>query len=76
MMKSWSSGSASEEAIHFNPAYCGALAYEFVRAYQNAKKAPVPFALVLLCTADSPAPRHTKSLADEHRDETIPLVGE
>lgn len=46
MMKQWSNQLALEEAIHFNPAFCGALIYEFVRAYQNAKKAPVPFALV------------------------------
>ena len=67
MMKSWSSGSVSVEAIHFNPAYCGALAYEFVRAYQNAKKAPVPFALVFcaLPIALHPATRNRlpKSIA-------------
>ena len=45
-MRSWSNRLALEEANHFNPAYCGALTYEFVRAYQNAKKVPVPFALV------------------------------
>ena len=44
--RSWSNRLALEEANHFNPAYCGALTYEFVRAYQNAKRAPVPFALV------------------------------
>ena len=35
-----------EEANHFNPAYCGALAYEFVRAYEAAKTRPASFALV------------------------------
>ena len=37
---------ASEEANHFNPAFCGALIYEFVRAYERAMKEPVPYALV------------------------------
>ena len=35
-----------EEIFLFNPAYCGALAYEFVRAYETAKKKPAPFALI------------------------------
>lgn len=35
-----------EEAHHFNPAYCGALTYEFVCAYENAKSVSPSFALV------------------------------
>ena len=35
-----------EEAHHFNPAYCGALVYEFVRSYTNAKEHPPLFPLV------------------------------
>ena len=42
----WSERWASEEANHFNPAYCGALIYEFVRSYERARKVPVSFALV------------------------------
>ena len=42
----WSDRWAPEEANHFNPAYCGVLIYEFVRAYEKARKEPVSFALV------------------------------
>ena len=42
----WRERWASEEANHFNPAYCGALIYEFVRAYERAKRVPSSFALV------------------------------
>ena len=42
----WSDRWAVEEANHFNPAYCGVLIYEFVRAYEKARKVPVSFALV------------------------------
>ena len=35
-----------EEANHFNPAYCGALIYEFARAYEKARKVPVSYALI------------------------------
>ena len=34
----WSDRWAPEEANHFNPAYCGVLIYEFVRAYEKARK--------------------------------------
>lgn len=37
---------APEEANHFNPAYCGALIYEFTRAYENAKRSPASYALI------------------------------
>lgn len=37
---------AQVEALHFNPAYCGALTCEFVTSYEKAKKSPVHFALV------------------------------
>ena len=42
----WNERWASEEANHFNPAYCGVLIYEFVRAYEHARKAPASFALL------------------------------
>ncbi|WP_420615410.1 three component ABC system middle component [Candidatus Palauibacter sp.] len=42
----WSNRWPREEANHFNPAYCGVLVYEFVRAYENARKDPAPFALL------------------------------
>ena len=42
----WSERWAPEEANHFNPAYCGALIYEFVRSYERARMMPTPFALV------------------------------
>ena len=35
-----------EEANHFNPAFCGALIYEFIRAYEKLKHHPVSFALL------------------------------
>lgn len=34
-----------EEAHHFNPAFCGALIYEFVRSFAKAKTATPSFAL-------------------------------
>ncbi|WP_221400796.1 three component ABC system middle component, partial [Rhodothalassium salexigens] len=34
-----------EEANHFNPAYCGALIYEFVHSYTRAKSGPPSFCL-------------------------------
>lgn len=37
---------APEEANHFNPAFCGALIYEFVRSYTKAKTRPPSFALI------------------------------
>ena len=46
ILRPWAERWVSEEANHFNPAYCGALIFEFVRAYHNAGKAPPPFALV------------------------------
>ena len=42
----WGDRWAPEEANHFNPAYCGVLIFEFVRAYERAKKVPASFALV------------------------------
>lgn len=42
----WRDQRAPEEAHHFNPAYCGALSFEFVRAYEKAKNTPTSFALV------------------------------
>lgn len=42
----WCERWVSEEANHFNPAYCGALIYEFVRAYEREKKEPVSFPLL------------------------------
>ena len=42
----WRDRWAPEEANHFNPAYCGVLIYEFVRAYETARKLPTSFALV------------------------------
>lgn len=44
-LEHWNERWASEEANHFNPAYCGALIYEFVRAYERSKHQPVSFAL-------------------------------
>ena len=35
-----------EEANHFNPAYCGVLIHEFVRAYETARNDAASFALV------------------------------
>ena len=48
-----------EEARHFNPAYCGALVYEFVRSYEKARGGPVPLVLVFcaLAVALHPATR-------------------
>ena len=34
-----------EEAHHFNPAFIGALTFEFIKAYESAKRAPAPFPL-------------------------------
>lgn len=45
-LNAWRDSRVSEESNFFNPAYCGVLIYEFVRAYEKAKKAPAPFALV------------------------------
>ena len=45
-LKPWLDRWAVAEANHFNPAYCGALIYEFVRSYEKAKGAAAPFALV------------------------------
>ena len=45
-LRPWPERWASEEANHFNPAYCGALIFEFVRAYHNARKVPPSFALL------------------------------
>lgn len=42
----WKDRWAPEEANHFNPAYCGALIFEFVRSYERARKMPPSFALV------------------------------
>ena len=42
----WRDRRAPAEANHFNPAYCGVLIYEFVRAYKKARKVPASFALV------------------------------
>ena len=42
----WRDRWAPEEANHFNPAYCGALIYEFVRSYEKARKVPTSFVLV------------------------------
>ena len=42
----WMDRRTPEETRHFNPAYCGVLACEFIHAYENAKKTPVSFALV------------------------------
>lgn len=45
-LEAWSERWAAEEANHFNPAYCGALTYEFARSYRNARHRPASFALV------------------------------
>lgn len=45
-LEAWSERWAAEEANHFNPAYCGALIYEFARSYRNARRRPASFALV------------------------------
>ena len=45
-LRPWQERWASEEANHFNPAYCGALIFEFVRAYHSARKVPPSFALL------------------------------
>ena len=45
-LRPWHDRWASEEANHFNPAYCGALIYEFVRTYQGARKVPPSFPLL------------------------------
>lgn len=58
--KPWRTGTPSEEANHLNPAYCGALIYEFVKAYQIAKKAPAPFAL-LFCALPIALHRDTRN---------------
>lgn len=42
----WHERWASEEANHFNPAFCGVLIYEFIRAYRNARREPPTFVLV------------------------------
>lgn len=42
----WRDRWAVVEANHFNPAYCGALIYEFVRSYKKASGVTTPFALV------------------------------
>ena len=45
-LEPWGDRWATEQANHFNPAYCGALIYEFVRSYERAKHRPVSFALL------------------------------
>ena len=45
-LQSWGERWAAEEANHFNPAFCGALIYEFVRSYERAKHRPASFALL------------------------------
>ena len=56
----WRRQRTREETHYFNCAYCGVLVYEFVRAYQNAKKTPVSLALVFcaLPIAVHPATRN------------------
>ena len=46
MLAPWAERWAAEEANHFNPAYCGALIYEFARSYRNTKRRAASFALV------------------------------
>lgn len=45
-LRPWEERWASEEANHFNPAFCGVLIYEFARAYTRAKGGPASFALL------------------------------
>lgn len=45
-LDAWNDRWELAEANHFNPAYCGALIYEFVRSYKNARGMAAPFALV------------------------------
>ena len=45
-LRPWQERWAREEANHFNPAYCGALIFEFVRAYQGARRVSPSFALL------------------------------
>ena len=79
ILRPWPERWVSEEANHFNPAYCGALIFEFVRAYHNAARVPPSFALVFcaLPIALHPATRSRlpRSIAtrlfpwlEEHRD--------
>lgn len=46
ILRPWQDRWPPEEANHFNPAFCGALIFEFVRAYQSAKRTPPSFALL------------------------------
>ena len=45
-LRPWPDRWPTQEANHFNPAYCGVLIYEFARAYERAKKVPPSFALL------------------------------
>ena len=51
ILEAWAERWATEEANHFNPAYCGTLIYEFARSYRNAKRRPASFALVFCALA-------------------------
>jgi hypothetical protein len=44
VLEAWQSRPA-EEANHFNPAFCGALVYEFCRSYEKAKGTRAPIIL-------------------------------
>lgn len=54
-----------EEAHHFNPAFCGALVYEFVRSYTRTKSKPpslaLPFCALPICLHPSTRERLPRS---------------
>ena len=51
-----------EEAYLFNPAFCGALVYEFIKQYQKAKSRSVPFALPFCALSIALHPKTRRSL--------------
>ena len=58
----WQERWVSEEANHFNPAYCGVLIFEFVRAYSNAKRESPSYALLFCALPISLHPTTRKRL--------------
>ena len=65
---------APEEANHFNPAYCGALIYEFTRAYQNARKVPVSYALVFCALPIALHPKTRRRLPSSTVTRLLPWI--
>lgn len=73
-LKPWRERWAVEEANHFNPAYCGALVYEFVRSYKNAKRVSAPFSLVFCALPIALHPATRERLPETTRTGLLPWL--